>query len=504
MARILIWYRNDLRLHDHAPLHTALSENAQVIGLYCFDPRQFGEMHWGFAKTGPFRARFLIESVADLRRRWQLAGSNLVVRLGKPETVIATLCQSLAIDAVYCSQEVTSEELAVDAAVQAHGVRLQRLWQATLYHPDDLPFAIAQVPSLFTQFRKAVESEATLRPSYPAPATLPTPPPDVSWGDLPSLGQLGLQAPLADWRVLNHFVGGETAGLARLHDYIWERDRLRLYKDTRNGMLQPDDSTKVSPWLALGCLSPRAIAEEVARYETTRIRNDSTYWLMFELLWRDYFRFIAAQAGHRLFRRQGLQGLEIRWQHDWDLFSAWQQGETGYPLIDACMQELAVTGFMSNRGRQNVASFLTKNLGINWQIGAAWFESLLIDYDVCSNWGNWNYAAGVGNDARGFRYFNIPKQARDYDPEGTYVKHWLPVLANMPAAKVHEPHRLLPIEQERYCVIAGRNYPEPIVNLAQSVKENEAIYMAALEQQQGRKNRRNSKRDPSRRSEQRY
>jgi deoxyribodipyrimidine photo-lyase len=144
------------------------------------------------------------------------------------------------------------------------------------------------------------------------------------------------------------------------------------------------------------------------------------------------------------------------------------------------MRELLATGFMSNRGRQNVASFLTKNLGIDWRWGAAWFESLLIDYDVASNWGNWNYAAGVGNDARGFRFFNIYKQAQDYDPQGAYVKLWLPELANLPAARVHNPSNLLPGEQRRWSVALGVNYPCPVVDLCKSAAANEKIYAAAL------------------------
>ncbi len=274
------------------------------------------------------------------------------------------------------------------------------------------------------------------------------------------------------------FTGGESAGIARLQDYFWTGDRLRTYKETRNGMLGADYSSKFSPWLSLGCLSPRYIYQQVQDYETQRIKNDSTYWLIFELLWRDYFRFICAKHGNAIFRQSGLQGIPIPWQEDWQKFTLWQQGKTGFPLVDANMRELAATGFMSNRGRQNVASFLTKNLGINWQMGAEWFESMLIDYDVCSNWGNWNYTAGVGNDARGFRFFNIIKQSKDYDPEGEYVKYWLPELAKIPAAKVHEPWKLLEVEQQRFGVQIGKDYPHPIVDLFESAKGNEQVYKA--------------------------
>jgi deoxyribodipyrimidine photo-lyase len=218
----------------------------------------------------------------------------------------------------------------------------------------------------------------------------------------------------------------------------------------------------------------------VQEYEQQRVQNDSTYWLIFELRWRDYFRFICAKHGNQIFRQSGLQGFVIDWKEDWERFELWQKGQTGFPLVDANMREIAATGFMSNRGRQNVASFLTKNLGINWQMGAEWFESLLIDYDVCSNWGNWNYVAGVGNDARGFRYFNIPKQSKTYDPTGEYLKHWLPELAPLPPEKIHEPWKLSQEEQNRFGVRLGVNYPHPVVDLIKSAKANERIYEAAV------------------------
>jgi deoxyribodipyrimidine photo-lyase len=230
----------------------------------------------------------------------------------------------------------------------------------------------------------------------------------------------------------------------------------------------------------MGCLSPRYIYEQVQKYEQQRIKNDSTYWLIFELLWRDYFRFICAKHGNKIFYLSGLQGVDIPWEEDWEKFDLWRQGMTGFPLVDANMRELAATGFMSNRGRQNVASFLTKNLGINWQMGAEWFESLLIDYDVCSNYGNWNYTAGVGNDARGFRFFNIIKQSKDYDRLGEYVKHLLPELAKVAPDKIHEPWQLSPDQQKRFNVQIGVDYPQPVVDLFKSADENKRIYEAAL------------------------
>lgn len=481
--KVLIWFRNDLRLHDHEPLHDAASNGADIIPVYCFDPRQFGETSFGFAKTGAHRAQFLIESVKDLRRSLQQRGSDLVVRWGKPETILPKLVSEAQAQAVYWHEEATSEELTVADTVanilEAAGVTVQTYWGATLYHPDDLPFSTKKLPEVFTQFRKHVEKHSTVYEAFKAPKQLSPLPPALDPGDIPTLHELEIEPPKQDDRAVLQFQGGETAGLKRLQDYIWDADCLKTYKQTRNGMLGANYSSKFSPWLALGCLSPRRVFEMVQTYETERVRNDSTYWLVFELLWRDYFRFVCLKHGDRVFYPSGLRGLDVAWKQDWPRFDAWRAGETGYPLVDANMRELAATGFMSNRGRQNVASFLTKNLGIDWRMGAEWFESLLIDYDVCSNWGNWNYTAGVGNDARGFRYFNIPKQSKDYDPQGDYVKHWLPALAKLPASKVHSPWQLSPAEQKRYDLQLGVDYPNPIVDLQKSVKANEQIYNQA-------------------------
>jgi deoxyribodipyrimidine photo-lyase len=494
-ARILIWYRHDLRLHDHEPLFRALQTAGCILPLYCFDNRQFGHTSFGFPKTGPYRTQFLLESVAALKRSLQTLGSDLIIRQGLPEQLIPEIAQALNIDAVYYYRLIGTEEIAVERSLQqnlaARNISTQQFWGHTLYPPDQLPFPIEELPELFTRFRQQLEAHHAQNPTlipapFPAPGQLPpfpTLPEGVNLGQLPELTTLQKESswvsPTGQTGLLQ-FRGGEEQGLQRVQDYIWRGDRLRAYKQTRNGMLRPDDSTKLSPWLALGCLSPRSLYQQIQEYEAQRVKNESTYWLVFELLWRDYFGFVGAKYGDRLFRRSGLRGISLPWQEDWQLFTRWQQGQTGFPLVDANMRELAATGFMSNRGRQNVASFLTKNLGMNWQMGAEWFESCLIDYDVCSNWGNWNYTAGIGNDARGFRFFNIIKQSKDYDSQGEYVRYWLPELADLPPAKIHEPWKLSAIEQKRYGVQLGVSYPQPIVDLFASAQANELLYQQAI------------------------
>jgi deoxyribodipyrimidine photo-lyase len=481
LNRILVWYRNDLRLHDHIPLSNAAKQGATVIPVYCFDPRSFRETAFGLQKTGAFRAQFLLESVADLRSRLQSIGSDLIVRQGQPEDIIPALVEQYQITAIHYHTEVTAEEKLVETNLRSRlKVPCRATWGHTLYSPDELPFSIKELPELFTAFRKQVEAETGVEPSIAAPKQLQPLPNDLDRGELPTLADWGLTPIVPSDLGVLPFKGGETAGMARLQDYFWEQNCLRDYKETRNGMLGANYSSKFSPWLALGCLSPRYIYDQVQMYEEQRIRNDSTYWLIFELLWREYFRLICAKHGNAVFKIEGLRGVRIAWKRDPVRFSQWCEGQTGFPLVDANMRELAATGFMSNRGRQNVASFLTKNLGIDWRLGAAYFESMLLDYDPCSNWGNWNYTAGVGNDARGFRFFNITKQAKDYDRAGEYVKHWCPELATIPAGRVHEPWSLSPTEQKQWNVRLGVDYPQPVVDLFKSAATNEAIYNAAF------------------------
>jgi deoxyribodipyrimidine photo-lyase len=184
-------------------------------------------------------------------------------------------------------------------------------------------------------------------------------------------------------------------------------------------------SSKFSPWLANGSLSARKIFAEIKKFEEEVEANESTYWLVFELLWRDYFRFVAKKYGNKIFYKGGIKNKKNNYTNDFDSFEKWRTGKTGNDFVDANMIELLKTGFMSNRGRQNVASYLCKDLKTDWRWGASWFESQLIDYDVASNWCNWMYIAGVGNDPRENRYFNINKQAEMYDADNSYRRLWL-------------------------------------------------------------------------------
>ena len=296
------------------------------------------------------------------------------------------------------------------------------------------------------------------------PQSLKPFPPGLPVGSLPDISSLGVNEDCKqDKRTAFPFPGGETSGLDRIQYYLWGSHSVAKYKETRNGMVGESYSTKFSPWLALGCISPRMIFSQIKKYEEEEVANQSTYWVLFELIWRDYFKFVCQKYGDRVFYLSGILNKHLPWSQDMDKFRAWAEGRTGVPFVDANMRELKETGWMSNRGRQNVASFLVKDLGLDWRLGAEWFESQLLDHDVCSNYGNWNYAAGIGNDPRENRKFNMVKQGMDYDGEGEFVRLWIEELRVIKGGKVHVPWTMGNGELEKAGIELGVTYPKPLV-----------------------------------------
>ena len=445
----IVWFRQDLRLHDNEALIEAMRHCEFIIPVYVFDERIFTgkTQRFGFPKTGKFRAKFIIESVEDLRRSLRRLGSELIVRVGKPEQEIFKIARKYKTSWVFCNRERTQEEEDVQDLLErklwAIGQEMRYSRGKMLYYTTDLPFPITHTPEGFTQFRKEVERAVPVREMLPVPDELPPVSQGLVPGKIPSLEQFGHQHFTNDHRAVLDFQGGETAGLDRLRYYLWETDLAKSYFDTRNDLLGGDYSTKLSPWLAQGCVSPKKIYWELKRYEQERGDNKSTHLIFLELLRRDFFRLMAKKHGKKIFFKSGMNGEPDRLLfNDSKLLQDWSDGSTGVPFIDASMREIKNTGFLSNRGRQNVASFLINDLKVNWQMGAEYFESILIDYDTASNWCNWNYLARVGNDSREDRHFNIVNQASQSDPQGDYVKHWMPELSHLPNGKVHRPDTL--------------------------------------------------------------
>ena len=425
MNTLLHWYRNDLRSQDHAALAHAASKGMNVLPLYILPNEEMFRLS-KLLRLGKHRKQFLYQTLNELADFWKKQGTKLLIIQGKPEDIIPQLFLNYSVAELSFANAIASEELAqehaVELALNDEKISIFKFYDDFLIHPDDLFCLPFQVPDVFTNFRKQVEANLIIRPPFDQnfPKGYPHHEQGISLEQL-----LHHENVLMDPRSAFPFSGGERQAQKRIQDYFFTNKFILQYKETRNGLLGADYSTKFSPWLALGAVSPRQIYAELIKFEQQYGANESTYWLVFELLWRDYFRYMLIKYGEKLFFKNGLNIYNPKReivQSD-ELFQSWIQGKTGDDFVDACMHELAATGFMSNRGRQNVASYLVHQLKLDWRLGAEYFESMLLDYDVASNWGNWAYLAGVGNDPRQ-RIFNIQKQAGQYDENGEFRKCW--------------------------------------------------------------------------------
>lgn len=423
----LVWFRNDLRVLDQQSLLQACNTSAKVIAVYVFDERLFQPNEYGFKKTGKYRAKFLIETIKELKTNLASLNISLLTPVGIPEIILKDIIEKHAVSDVFLQKEWTSEETAVtDTLFKSFPeINWHETYDQFLFHPEDIPYeTVNKVPDVFTQFRKKCEKYSSVRAVYPKPETMP---PDnilETTPLVPSIKELGFAPFQADSRTAFPFKGGENQALKRIDEYFWQTKKLQYYKKTRNGLIGKDYSSKLSAWLANGSISARTIYHEVKKFETQIKKNQDTYWLVFELIWRDYFKYVSLKYGNEIFYLGGILHKDYLWQNKEQNFTSWSLGTTVEPFVNANMKELLHTGWMSNRGRQNVASFWSKELQEDWRKGAAWFESLLIDYDVHSNWGNWMYNSGVGNDPRD-RKFNIKRQSDIYDSKRAFQKKWL-------------------------------------------------------------------------------
>ena len=441
-AGVLFWFRHDLRLHDQPALQRAIAlaqaTGSWLLPLVIDDPAWQADTRWGFARSSRLRQQWRAMAVQDLRQQLRALGSDLLQWQGDPVCVLNALSMALAQDGsapwLVCEDIAAPEEQAQLRALGEHGLRVESVWQSTLMAPASLPFAVSQLPDVYSDFRRALERAAVAAASpLPAPRVLPPLPalphdvlavsdamPDNATGATSALTLFG------------GVHGGERAALRHLGQYC-RRGLPHSYKQTRNGLSGIDYSTKWSLWLSTGALSPRRAWAEVEALVAQQGRSEGTDWIRVELLWRDHFRWLHGKYGRQLYRRGGLrrgappapdlQASDPK-SHDPKAFSRWCQGQTGQPFIDAGMRELKTTGYLSNRMRQNVASYLIHDLACDWRAGAAWFEAQLIDFDVYSNQGNWLYLSGCGTDPRGSRRFDPQRQAQLYDPDGAYRARW--------------------------------------------------------------------------------
>ena len=422
----VIWFGNNLRVADNDSLKKATDNHEKVIAVFFFNPKLFTRDEFGFQKTAKYRAKFLIETVTTLRKNLSDLNITLLTYFESPEDRIHKICDEFSIESIYTQKEWTREEISTNNLIRdtlPETVNFIENYDQFLYHPEAVSTDFSNIPDVFTVFRKKLEKTVKIEAEFSI-SKLSVENIVENKTEIPTLKHLGFDEYTPNIKSAFPFSGGEDAALERLHTYFFETKKVSFYKNTRNGLVGKDYSTKFSPWLANGSISAKTIYWKIKEYEAEFGANQSTYWVIFELIWRDYFKYISLKYNTKIFKIGGILNKEYHWNSDEKSIQQWINGETKDDFVNANMIELKETGFMSNRGRQNVASYFAKELLLDWRIGAAYFESMLLDYDVHSNYGNWMYVAGVGNDPRD-RKFNTQVQADRYDQNHKYRKLWL-------------------------------------------------------------------------------
>ena len=430
---VMLWFKNDLRLTDNEALEKAMLSGKTILPVFCFDINMYKELSLSFKKADLNRFLFATQCVSDIRKQLIAIGGNLKVIVGVPELEIAKLVEKFNCSSIYGECEYAPEELGMLKRLEenlAESCTFNLFWGKTLYHIDDIPYAVKDIPLTSKAYRINTTKNTEVRRTFDRPQKgkfLEL----EDWGMIPEAADLGFkELQLASSQPYIH--GGETNALERLHEYSFGTEQLTAYRWTRNRSLGMDYSSKFSAYMALGCISPRTIYWEVKRYEKEIKKNASTWWLIFEIVWRDYFTFKLMRFPNTAFKTDGFKNKTLAFENDSKLFKRWQDGKTGIPFVDAHMRQLNQTGYMSNRGRVNCSSFLIFDYKIDWTWGASYFESKLLDYDVSSNWMNWYYQAFESY------YTNPVHQSLKYKASG-YIQKYIPELSEIDDASIHAP-----------------------------------------------------------------
>ncbi len=405
-----VWFTSDLRIFDNKAFSLAIKQGLPVVAFFL-----------RFQQGSKEYVQFQNESLDDLARDLSILRVPLYVFESSEINELTNFVSQGNIGSIVSAKAFNSRKRALQIQLeqQLNAVSFQYACSETLLDQDLMGFKSEEIDDTFSTFRKKVESRWVVPPLLATPKLQQETPSGLS--DFSYF----LFRNKFTTNKCSPFLGGRAEGLRRLHYYLSETQKILTYKETRNGLTSFDDSSKFSPWLAHGCLSAREIYWAIKEFEQHVRSNESTYWLVFELLWRDYFKFLAEKYQDKFFSLSGLRSSKLPPSSgSTDDFENWKKGTTQNDFINANMIELAQTGWMSNRGRQNVANYLVKTLGVEWTKGADYFEKMLIDYDCESNWGNWLYQSGRGTDPRD-RIFDPEIQARNYDADRSYRDKWL-------------------------------------------------------------------------------
>ena len=470
MHTAIWWIRRDLRLTDNQALTAALAQAQQVIPVFVFDPTLLHSRH-----VGEKRLAFLLGGLRALAADIEARGGCLIVRSGAPAQVLAGLCAESDASAVYAERDVSPYAEARDAAVAAVlPVPLILTGGVTIRPPDRVLKDDGAPYTVFTPYSRRWRAHAPIVRGdiAPAPRELCVAP-TLASEPLPVYPALPRATP---------FPPGEAEAKTRLAAFVkGGAAPVYTYGEQRN-LPELEGTSGLSPYLRFGMISPRLTAlaayTAIESAPNAAARASAETWLS-ELIWRDFYFAILHHFPHV---RRGAFRREydaIAWENDEALYAAWCAGQTGYPFIDAAMRQLAALGWMHNRARMAVASFLVKDLLIDWRWGERWFMQMLLDGDPAANNGGWQWSAGTGTDAAPyFRIFNPVAQGQKFDPNGAYVRRWVPELRTVPNKFIHEPWRMARSDQLRAGCIVGQDYSTPIVDHAQARARVLAAYKA--------------------------
>jgi deoxyribodipyrimidine photo-lyase len=438
-APVIHWFRRDLRLSDNLALHAALESGAKVIPLFIFDPAILKS-----PSTGAPRLSFLIKGLQAIDAQLRDYGTRLLIRHGDPVKVLTDLAQETATAAVFANRDYTPFARERDQAVaEALNVPLRSFDDAIVIAPDDMlkpdgtPFLVySPYMKHWKKQPKPALSEVEARAGqFHDLSGLDTP-------DIPTLADLGFSETIAVPEASEKEAQYRLKEFINQHIYVYAEERNRLVTDPFADP-RPIGPSVLSPYLRLGMLSPRqtywAAREAYERADHKAGQDSVTKWVD-ELIWREFYMTILFHFPHAArynFRREY---DALQWRHAPDEFDAWMHGQTGYPVVDAAMRQLNAVGWLPNRARMIVASFLSKDLLIDWREGERYFMQGLIDGDPANNNGGWQWTAGTGTDAQPyFRIFNPVSQSQKFDPEGEYIRRWVPELRDVPARHIHTP-----------------------------------------------------------------
>lgn len=448
MSRTHIWWiRRDIRLNDNPALQAALQNADILIPLFVLEPELM-------ESAAPKRKAFLLQALGDLNQQLQQLGSRLVVRQGPALLALQALCADLNNPVIFAHEDFSPFARERDQAVQDQlGLKLQS--GVVLRHPTRVLKDDGDPYIVYTPYKNKWYEEPlpSLSDCIPSPRQLPPVPQGLDSIDLPSSNEVA------------EFPGKTAEAQQRLKDFI--ESGIHHYKSQRD-QLALDGTSQLSPYLRFGLISIReAFAQAQIAFIQAKgepARAGIRTW-MNELVWREFYTAILYHFPHVMTGPFREDYRDIPWRAAPEDLQAWQAGQTGYPIVDACMRQLLTTGWMHNRGRMIAASFLTKDLLINWQVGEAWFMHNLVDGDPAANNGGWQWTAGTGTDAAPyFRIFNPVLQGKKYDTDGVYIARWVPELEKLPQALRHEPWTMSADESRKYDFQLGRDYPQPIVD----------------------------------------